>query len=129
MEVFRNKCANIIYDTDKKRLYQEWFGFPVSEEFRDAINATVDFSKNHRITALITDTREHGIVNQSDVEYAASMMSILIENGLKRMAFVTSKNKMTLFSVDYFINNQSVESIEVFNDLDDAHEWLESINN
>jgi hypothetical protein len=74
---------------------------------------------------LISDTSEQKVVSSSDAEYAASVMSGMIDNGLKAMAFVIPKNVFTKFSLKKFSDAGHQDVVAYFDSLSDARKWGE----
>jgi hypothetical protein len=126
MDVYRSKIAVITYNANKKRLYLKWFGFPSSEEFCRAIDATVAFSQKQTFYSMLSDTLEQDVVAKPDTDYAASVMPELVNNGLKGLAFLISGKEHTKYSVDNFTREQKTEIVEHFTSREQAESWLDN---
>jgi hypothetical protein len=129
MKVLDEKFVTIEYDPANSLLTQTWLGFITSDNFRKAIDKTVEFSKENPVTALISDTSQLSIVRREDTEYAASVMPELIQNGLKKMAFVLSENAFAQMSVKNFESQtkgkvEENELVKHFANLTHAKSWV-----
>ncbi|MDJ1500536.1 hypothetical protein [Xanthocytophaga agilis] len=133
MKILEEKFVNIDYDAASETLIQTWLGFISSENFRNAIDKTVDISREKNVRAIISDTSQLSIVRREDTEYAASVMPELIQNGLKRMAFVLSENAFAQMSVKNF-STQTKEKVEEnelvkhFASMELAKKWINSVS-
>jgi len=129
MRLFDEKYVHIEYDDANEILIQTWLGFISSENFRKAIDKTVEFSKTKPVKAIISDTSQLAIVRREDTEYAASIMPALIEKGLRKMAFVLSDNTFAQMSVKNFESQtkgklQNNQLVKHFVDLQEAKDWI-----
>lgn len=129
MRILDEKFVYIDYDAENEILTQTWLGFISSENFRRAIDKTVDFSKEKTVKSIISDTSQLSIVRREDTEYAASVMPELIQNGLQRMAFVLSENAFAQMSVKNFENQtkgkvEEGELVKHFVNMKQAKKWV-----
>ncbi|MCP4178716.1 MAG: hypothetical protein GY756_13205 [bacterium] len=79
--------VKLIYSPEKKHLTQRWLGFANIKQFKEAIDATVTISEKNDVKKILSDTRQQAVVKKEATDYAASVMPLLIKNGLKKMAF------------------------------------------
>lgn len=129
MKVLDEKFVTIEFDPSQSLLTQTWLGFITSDNFRRAIDKTVEFSKENSVKLLISDTTQLSIVRREDTEYAASVMPELIQNGLKRMAFVLSENAFAQMSVKNFESQtkgkvDENELVKHFSNMTHAKSWV-----
>jgi len=66
------------------------------------------------------------VVTAEDSQYAASVMPILIKNGMKAMAFVISKNMFTQLALKKFENASHFDRLDFFLTMKEAEEWIEN---
>lgn len=125
MIVYDKKFAKITYDPATQRLTQTWLGYATSENFREAINKSVDFSRQHPVKAIISDTKKQALVKKEDTDYAASKMPELVKNGLSKMAFILSESAFTQISVKSFKEKSNNDFISYFPHIEEAHQWLD----
>jgi hypothetical protein len=125
MEIFTHENAVLTYNSETFELLQSWKGYVPTELFRQVIDATVAQVRQHKVLFLISDTSEQKVVSSSDAEYAASVMSGMIDNGLKAMAFVIPKNVFTKFSLKKFSDAGHQDVVAYFDSLSDARKWGE----
>ena len=125
MEIFTHENAVITYNPDTFELLQTWKGYVPTELFRKVIDATVAHVREHKVLFLISDTSSQKVVSSSDAEYAASVMSVMIDNGLKAMAFVIPENVFTKFSLKKFSDAGHEDVVAYFDSIADARKWGE----
>lgn len=125
MEIFTHENAVLTYNPDRFELLQTWKGYVPTELFRQVIDATVAQVQQHKVLFLISDASGQKVVSNKDAEYAASVMSGMIENGLKAMAFVIPENVFTKFSLKKFSDAGHEDVVAYFNSLSDARKWGE----
>lgn len=126
--ILNSPVVKIDYDQTRKQLVQTWTGFASSSQFREAIDATVSFSKNNAVRTLISDTLNQSVVETGNTSYASAAIPQLIQNGLKAMAFVMPKNIITQLSLRQFANEKKVDNIKYFPSIGEAKKWLEAFN-
>jgi hypothetical protein len=127
MDVFKSTSAIITYDATNARLIQKWYGYPSSEDFCKAIDASVDFSNLHKVKSILSDTIEQPIINESDAKYAANIMPQLVKNGLKAFAFLVSGKEYTQFAIDYFSSKEKTKLVNHFSNYSEAINWLDKM--
>lgn len=125
MEIFTHENAVLTYNPETFELLQSWKGYVPTELFRQVIDATVAQVRQQKVLFLISDTSEQKVVSSSDAEYAASVMSGMIDNGLKAMAFVIPENVFTKFSLKKFSDAGHQDVVAYFDSLADARKWGE----
>lgn len=124
IEVFKNKSATISYDKDFSRLVQKWTGFAKSNEFREAIDISVEFSQQNKVETILSNTVDQEIINRTDADYAANTMPQLHKNGLKRFAFLVSGKTYAQFGIDHFSEQEPTKLVKYFKDYQEAINWL-----
>jgi hypothetical protein len=125
MDIFTHQNAVLTYNPDTYELLQTWKGFVPTELFRQVIDATVAHIRKDKVVFLISDTSGQRVVSSSDAEYAASAMKVMIDNGLKAMAFVIPENVFTKFSLKKFSDAGHGDVVAYFDSLADARKWGE----
>lgn len=127
MDVFRSRIVVISYNASTQRLTQRWYGFPASDDFRLAIDKTVEFCSGNSVSSVLSDTREQDIILEEDSEYAARVMPELVEHGLKAFAFILSGKEHTRFAVNNFSRLQQTNTVRHFTSEKEAHQWLDEM--
>ncbi len=125
MEIFTHENAVLTYNPETFELLQSWKGYVPTELFRQVIDATVSHVRKHEVLFLISDTSGQKVVSSSDAEYAASVLSVMIDHGLKAMAFVIPENVFTKFSLKKFSDAGHGDVVAYFDSLADARKWGE----
>ncbi|MGK7390078.1 MAG: hypothetical protein ACNS60_06995 [Candidatus Cyclobacteriaceae bacterium M2_1C_046] len=126
MTIYDKKFAKLTFNRENQRLTQTWIGFASSENFREAINESVKFSRKHPVKTIISNTQKQALVKKEDTDYAAEQMPELIKNGLQKMAFILSESAFTQMSVKRFGEKSSNDFIHYFQTEEEAHQWLDN---
>ena len=126
MILFQQPYLTIEYNEQIKCLSQHWNGYAKSEQFRLGIEKSIEIFKQKKPSKLISNTKELAIITNEDTQWAATYATpIMVENGLKHMAFVVPTNVFTQMSVDNFKNRSSSRlQIQYFDSLAKAQVWL-----
>jgi hypothetical protein len=128
MIVHQTTNVKIEYNSLAKQLTQTWFNFVPSDEFRKAIDFTVEYVKNNDVLSILSDTLKQRAVKPEDSEYAASVMPVLFNSGLLAMAFLIPEDIFTKMALKKFadIEIQRQHNVEYFFDLNEAQSWIEN---
>jgi hypothetical protein len=122
--VLEKHNVTIIYDGSRKRLYQTWNGYLTVNEFVAAIDLSVAYFREYGIETILSDTTNQAVLAKDGAEYAVSVMPALIENGLKRVAFVLPKSFFAKLAVEEFTKNTESQLVGHFASREEAEEWL-----
>jgi len=125
MIVHQNDYVKITFDQNKKRLTQKWNDFATSNIFREAIDKTTDFVKENDVKTILSDTLNQKVVKSEDADYAAGVIPILVENGMKAMAFVVPENVFTQLSLNKFSSSVKGDTTGYFKSIAEAENWLD----
>ena len=123
-EILNKESAHIVCDPVKKCLYQTWIGYISPEEFRHAIDLTVSCFQQYELESILSDTTDQAVLSKEGSDYAASVMPVLVANGLKKVAFVLSKSAFTRLSVQNFTKRAEPSLIAHFASREEAEAWL-----
>ncbi len=127
MEIINKDNIKFVYNKEKARVYEVWNGTVDTKDWREAHVQLVEFSKKEKITTIISNTQELGILKKADADWASEVTTpLLIKNGLKALAFVVSANIFSNMAVKEFANITTAElQIKYFKTTEDAEKWLE----
>ncbi|EMR01389.1 hypothetical protein [Cesiribacter andamanensis] len=118
--------AQIVFDPDRKRLYQTWIGFATANEFIAAIDVSVRCFQQHEVETILSDTTDQAVLSKAGSDYAASVMPELMKNGMKKIAFVLPRSAFVRLSLQNFKKNADSELIGNFSSREEAEAWLDS---
>ena len=128
MLIYDTSNVEISYDPNKQQVIQTWNEFVPSEIFREAIDKTVEFVANNSVSSIISDTLKQRAVKLEDSDYAASVVPILFESGLKAMAFVIPENIFTKMALKKFADVEKPNNdVQYFTNMDEAIEWVDKL--
>lgn len=130
MKVFESRNLDIERDDHLKCLIQHWKGYATSKDFREAIYKTIEHFKDKNLDKILSNTKEFNVVKKEDTDWANHYsMPLLIEHGLRYVAFVVPSNVFSQISVENF-KKSSKEKVEIryFEDVDKAKEWMAGLS-
>ncbi|QHT66190.1 hypothetical protein GXP67_05655 [Rhodocytophaga rosea] len=129
MILFQQPYLTIEYDAQSKCLSQHWKGYAKSEQFRAGITKSIELCQKHKPSKLISNTKELAIVTQEDTQWAATYATpMMVQHGLKHMAFIVPSNVFTQASVKSF-KSEAEDKLQIayFDELTKAQDWLAGI--
>ncbi len=126
MILYQKPYITIEQDDQLKCLIQNWKGFANSENFRDAINQSLDIFKKGGLDKIISNTKDAALVSNEDTKWVAKEITPqMVKHGLRYMAFILPTNVFTQMGVENFKENAgSVVSIRYFDQMEAAKEWI-----
>ncbi len=130
MILYQKPYLTIELDEKLQCLIQNWKGFATSEQFREGITQSVKFFQEKKnINKLISNTKDFAVVKKDDTDWVANTATpLMVQNGLKYMAFVLPTNVFTQVSVNNFKSKaDEILQIQYFDDVDKSKQWLRSI--
>jgi hypothetical protein len=129
MILFQQPYLTIEYNAETKCLSQHWKGYAKSEQFRAGIEKSIEICKQRKPGKLISNTKELAVITSEDTQWAATYATpIMVQQGLKYLAFIVPSNVFTQASVKNF-KSKSEDKVQIayFDELTKAHIWLNSI--
>lgn len=124
MIIFNRNYLTIEVDKENDCLLQSWKGFATPEQFREGILKALEIFKDHKVSRMISDTKDQAVVRKEETEFAASLVPEFVKSGLKTFAFVVPSNVFTQFSLNNFKKqSDSLLSIQYFDKMEDAKKW------
>ncbi len=130
MILFTKPYLTIEHNTDLACITQHWKGFAKSEEFREGIQKSVEAFRQTRSNKIISNTKDFAVVKKEDTDWVATQVTpLLVQLGLKYMAFIIPASAFTKISVDNFKSKaDDAVQIRYFDDQAKAKAWLESVD-
>ncbi len=124
--VYENVNGKVYVDRAKKLVVQKWTSKPVQfDAFKQAIDKTVEIFKTNPVELLLSDTREQPVPGIDSTNYAASVVPVLSKNGMKKMAFLMSKNVLVKLGISNFTSAANMpDFIKHFDNEDDVDKWF-----
>ena len=130
MILFTKPFLTIEHNADIACIIQHWKGFAKSEEFRQGIENSVEAFRQTRANKIISNTKDFAVVKKEDTDWVATQVTpLLVQLGLKYMAFILPSSAFTKISVDNFKSKaDDAVQIRYFDDQAKAKAWLESVD-
>lgn len=116
--------AHVVYDAEKKRLYQTWIGFATVDQFKSAIDASVNCFKENEVETILSDTTAQAVLAKEGSDHAVSVMPELVANGMKKIAFILPKSAFTQLSLQNFTKQSDSQLVGHFDSRAEAEAWL-----
>lgn len=123
-QVLDKPYAHITADAANKVLYQKWIGYVSVNDFKAAIDVSVDCFREQPLQYILSDTTDQAVLAKEGSDYAASVMPELISLGLKKIAFVLPKSNFTQLSVNNFVKATDQQIVSYFPSREEAEAWL-----
>ncbi|EMR01556.1 hypothetical protein [Cesiribacter andamanensis] len=126
VRLFEKTYLVLEYDAQEQLLIQNWKGFASSVQFREGIEKSIDVFKQHKVTRLLSNTKDSAVVKKEDTDWAATYaVGKMLQHGLRSMAFIIPTNAFTQMSVKNFsgLAGGALDQ-QFFDDVDKAIVWL-----
>lgn len=122
--VYKKENINIRYLNRYKLLIQTWTKFVKSEDFRQAIDFTVEFATQNQVNYIISDALKQAAIRPEDSAYAASVMPELVKSGLIAFAFVIPEDIFTKLALKKFSDMEGTDHVQYFWEFEEALTWI-----
>ena len=115
MVIYKGEEYVITYNKSLRAVVQKWENFTSSNNFRQAIEKTLDFFKNNEdVFFIISDTQKHGVVSSEDSQWVTDYINPqLIKNGLRKLIFIEPENIFAQLSVTQFLDKNQNDSFVI----------------
>lgn len=130
--VFRDEYCEIFTLTSIPCIYQRYYQLPEGKEYlRSTLQLILDIAKNEqeqgRHTHYLIEVYQGKMLPSDDVTWIQKdFIAQLWESGIRHVAYVSSHNVFSQFVMENILENKFPEkvTIRVFQDLDNALQWL-----
>ncbi len=124
--LFERPYLTVAYDEELNCIQQNWKGFAKSHDFREGILKSVEFLEEKQADKILSNTKEFSVVKKEDTDWVAKEITpILVEKGMRKMAFIVPSNVFTQVSVNNFKDEANkIVSICYFDDVQKAKDWM-----
>jgi hypothetical protein len=119
--------AVVTFDKAKSLGMIKWKGKSTSEEYQQAFVSLLEIQKTNEITRYISDIRNQSVISPSDRKWFETVaFPRAVEQGLKAAAVVFDGNVFKKYYINVVLasTNKFGLPMKVFNDLDEAIEWI-----
>lgn len=127
MICFEKPYATIEIEQEKGLLVLTWHGFANSEEFQEARNRALEFSRQYGITRWVSNMKEMKAIRQIDQEWSINeWLPKFLTLDIEKWAIVVSDdmfNQMAMSSMMSKIRPQLRHPVEYFQDFNSARNW------
>jgi hypothetical protein len=130
MIFFEDSYLTISVDEYSQCLIQTWKGYARSDEFRRGIEASIELFQQQKLSKIISNTKDFAVAQKEDTDWVAGYATpILVEHGLKYMAFVMPVSSFAQVSVYNFKSQtDKMITIKYFVEFDHAKTWIDSVD-
>lgn len=130
MTYFQEPYLTISIDAHTQCLIQTWKGYARPEQFRRGIEKSIELFQEQPLTCIISNTREFAMAQKEDTDWVSAYATpILMENGLRHMAFVKPESSFGQVAVyNYKCKTDCMLMIKYFVEFEHAQMWIESLD-
>ncbi len=130
MMFFQESYLTISIDEYSQCLIQTWKGYARSGEFRKGIEESMRLFQQKKLSKIVSNTKEFAVAQKEDTDWVSGYaMPILVEHGLKYMAFVMPLSSFAQVSVYNFKSQaDKMVTIKYFVEFDHAKSWIDSVD-
>jgi len=128
--LYDKKFCKIYNSKEDNYITIKWFGFPRSNDFRDACNAVIEYIKKYKTGKLLTDNRNARIFSVDDQKWLNSeWLPIAIKSGYRCSATLINDDVFIKTAVKNITNHRDQKTIKtkLFTKKDEAISWLKQI--
>jgi hypothetical protein len=115
------------YDAAEGYITMEWSGYANSQQFREGTEQMFRELVHHRATKVLGNIKDMVLISLEDQVWLIDyFLPKAIAAGFKAVALVRPVhyfNKVAIETVAYKVNQEKLR-IQIFNDIDEAREWL-----
>lgn len=127
-EYYRETYLKTFYD-EKGYLYVGWFGYLTLDQIKSGCEMVLSLVQSSRAPMMIVDHRlMRGTWSQSLKWLDTNFMPRLLDAGVKKIAFIYSKDPATQYSLNRFLELNDEYQAQVFSNQKTAESWLLGIN-
>lgn len=121
---------NIAYDNEMDAVLMKWNGYATSPQFREGTELMLNTLIQHRASKVIADIKEMTLIGMEDQQWLDTyFLPRAIDHGFKAIAIIKPDsyfNKVAVESISFKVAGDKLK-IQLFNNLEDAREWLGNI--
>lgn len=118
---------SVYYDELLKYVVMQWQGYAKSDEFREGTELMLNTLISNKCSRVLADISKMVLISQEDQRWLeTSFLPRAVRFGFKRIALIQPDsyfNKVAVETINNKIDRSKLE-VEVFDDLDNARNWL-----
>ncbi|HEX9979628.1 MAG TPA: STAS/SEC14 domain-containing protein [Flavobacterium sp.] len=126
------KTYNIYFEHDLDAVVMEWHGYATSLEFREGTELMLNTLIKNDTFKVLADIKNMTIIAREDQEWLDTVfLPRATDFGFRVIAIVKPEhyfNKVAVESISYKVDKNKL-SINFFDNVDNAREWLSLIDN
>ncbi len=126
-EIYKSPAASITYNATHNCILQTVNNYLHSEELKNFQTALIKFCKGNSPGRIIADTTKLKVIKSDDMEWLSNeVLPALSECGIRYFAIVMPNNPFGEMAVKLFIEASSDITMQIFEDLPSAQQWIRS---
>ena len=108
-EVVKTDFVNITYNIEHKIIKVVWTGKNTSEEYRDIIMKSLNWSKDHQVDYYLSDIRNQKVISPEDrTWFQKEIIPKAIEAGLKKAVVIFDGNVFKKYYLNTILKTTNV---------------------
>lgn len=126
------KVYSIFFDESIDAVVMKWTGYATSQDFKEGTELMLNTLIKNNTFKVLADVKDMTIIAREDQEWLNNVfLPRAIEFGFKVIAIIKPEpyfNKVAMESISQRINKHRL-SLQFFDNLEDARDWLALIDN
>jgi hypothetical protein len=131
MLTFDKPFCKIYYYEDIKTVHIDWGKFAKKEQFIEACDFSLELLSKNKVSKMIADNSKASVVAVENQNWLTeNWFPRALEKGFRYSAVVLSDDTFIKYAVKKIENkiNDELFVVQYFNSVDNAREWLRSVN-
>ena len=128
-QVFQNDNVVMSIDKENDYLLNKWTGFPKTENYKEALEKTIDILQEYNITNIVADMTEFKTPMPEALEwFQVDWLPRAIKVGLKKMAVMMPTNVIAKMTVTRVVDSISGFETDYFDTLEKCVAWFKGFS-
>jgi hypothetical protein len=118
---------HVYFDEAGQYVIMKWTGYSTSAAFREGTQLMLDTLKENKASKVLADVRDMDLIGMDDQHWLEHVfLPAAMREGFKTLAIVSPRsyfNKVAIDNISEKIDREKLD-INIFNNLDEARNWL-----
>ncbi len=125
---YQDEFIDIYYHKAEKLIYTIRKGYPSEDKIKHSLNKTLELLQKEHFPKIISDMRAiKGTWTMTNSWIGSVWMPQAIAAGLKYVAYIYPPDVFSQFALQDLLRRNDQYTMQIFNNLEDAKKWLDSM--